>query len=162
MTTLCQKLVDLGVYKSNGPGRPSLPLVYASLEEAKEAKRAYLRTLQATRREIRRSAILRGDSPPIFKRGRKPRYTSKAEATAAKRAQDKISKERYHARVLEAIDKLAAQQINHSSTESDSPWEKTSSRGKRAAHWLTGSLAPWLTGSLASLPRPTSFFSLGR
>ena len=115
MTTLCQRLVDLGVYTSKGLGRPSL---HASLEEAKEAKRAHLQTLQATRRDICRSAILRGDSPPVFKRGRKPLYTSKAEATAATRAQDKISKERYNARLLQAIDALAAHQATAEPTRS--------------------------------------------
>ena len=125
MTTLCRKLVDLGVYTSSGPGRPSL---YDSLEEAREAKRSRLRNLQIARRAIYHAAMLRGEEPPKLKRGRKPMYTSKAEAIAAKRAQDKISKERYNARLLKAIDKLA--RINQSSTESNSEhWEKSSSSG---------------------------------
>ena len=127
MTTLCRKLVDLGVYTSSGPGKPSL---YDSLEEAREAKRSRLRNLQIARRAIYHAAMLRGEEPPKLKRGRKPMYTSKAEAITAKRAQDKISKERYNARLLKAIDKLAAQQINQSSTESDSEhWDKSSSSG---------------------------------
>ena len=103
---MCQRLVDLGVYASNGPGRPSL---YASSEEAEQAKKSRLRSLQIERRALCRSARQRGEPRPTFKRGRRPLYHSKEEAIAVKRLQDKQARDRFKARLLQALDALATE-----------------------------------------------------
>jgi len=103
MTSVCQRLVDLGVYTSTGPGRPSL---YTS-EEALRVKKSRLRSLQIERRALCRSARQRGEPRPTLKKGRRPLYHSKEEAIAAKRLQDKQARDRFKARLLQAIDNLA-------------------------------------------------------
>ena len=105
MTSVCQRLVDLGVYASSGPGRPSL---YTS-EEAQRVKKSRLRSLQIERRALCRSARQRGEPRPTFKRGRRPLYSTRDEAIAAKRLQDKEARIRFKARLLQALDNLATQ-----------------------------------------------------
>ena len=100
---MCQRLVDLGVYTSNGPGRPRL---YSS-EEARRVKKSRLRSLQIERRALCRSARQRGEPRPTFKQGRRPLYPNREEALAAKRAQDKEARDRFKARLLQALDNLA-------------------------------------------------------
>ena len=103
--TLCQKLVELGVYHSDGPGRPSL---YNSYEEALIAKRHMARNAQQQRRARIREAKLRGEDSPIFTRGRKPLYTTRLEAMEAKRQHDKLASQRYKERL-----KLALEELRH-------------------------------------------------
>ena len=103
MTSVCQRLVDLGVYASNGPGRPSL---YTS-EEAQRVKKSRLRSLQIERRALCRRARQRGEPRPTL--GRRPLYHSKEEAIAVKRLQDKQARGRFKARLLQALDNLATQ-----------------------------------------------------
>ena len=79
--TLCQRLAELGVYHSDGPGKPSL---YHSYEEALVAKRHMARRAQQERRAKIREARLRGEDSPIFTRGRKPLYMTRLEAMEAK------------------------------------------------------------------------------
>ena len=99
--TLCQRLTELGVYHSDGPGRPSL---YHSYEEALIAKRHMARKAQNERRARIRDARLRGEDLPIFARGRKPLYATKLEAIEAKRQQDKLASQRYKERVEKALE----------------------------------------------------------
>ena len=101
--TLCQRLTELGVYHSDGPGRPSL---YHSYEEALVAKRHMARKAQCERRARIRDALLRGEDLPIFKRGRKPLYATKLEALEAKRQQDKLASQRYKERLQMALEEL--------------------------------------------------------
>ena len=56
--TLCQRLAELGVYHSDGPGRPRL---YGSYEEALVAKRHLARRAQAERRARVRDARQNGE-----------------------------------------------------------------------------------------------------
>jgi len=101
--TLCQKLVELGVYHSDGPGRPRL---YDSSEESQNCKRLIARSNQLMRRAKIRMAKLNGEPSPTFPLGRRPLYPSKAEAKEAKRLQDKLSSQRYKARLLQAVQAL--------------------------------------------------------
>jgi hypothetical protein len=101
--TLCQRLAELGVYHSDGPGRPSL---YDSYEEALVAKRHMARKAQNERRARIRDARLRGEDLPIFARGRKPLYATKLEALEAKRQQDKLASQRYKERLQMALKEL--------------------------------------------------------
>ena len=94
--TLCQRLTELGVYHSDGPGKPSL---YHSYEEALVAKRHMARKAQNERRARIRDARLRGEDLPIFTRGRRPLYATKLEAMEAKRQQDKLASQRYRERM---------------------------------------------------------------
>ena len=103
MTSVCQRLVDLGVYASNGPGRPSL----YTFEEAQRVKKSRLRSLQIERRALCRNARQRGEPRPTFKRGRRPLYSTREEALAAKQLQDKEARVRFKARLLQALDTLA-------------------------------------------------------
>jgi hypothetical protein len=100
---LCQRLAELGVYHSDGPGRPSL---YHSYEEALVAKRHMARRAQQERRAKIKEARLRGEDSPIFTRGRKPLYTTKLEAMEAKRQQDKLASQRYKERLELALEEL--------------------------------------------------------
>ena len=100
--TLCQRLAELGVYHSDGPGRPSL---YHSYEEALVAKRHMARNAQQERRAKIRKARLRGEDSPIFARGRKPLHTM-LEAMEAKRQQDKLASQRYKERLQMALEEL--------------------------------------------------------
>ena len=79
--TLCQKLVELGVYHSDGPGRPRL---YDSSEESQNCKRLIARSNQLMRRAKIRMAKLNGEPSPTFPLGRRPLYPTKAEAKEAK------------------------------------------------------------------------------
>ena len=101
--TLCQRLAELGVYHSDGPGRPRL---YGSYEEALVAKRHLARRAQAERRARIREARQNGEDSPIFARGRKPLYTTKLEAMEAKRQQDKQASQRFKERVGMALEEL--------------------------------------------------------
>ena len=101
--TLCQRLVDLGVYHSDGPGRPRL---YDSSEESQLRKRLVTRANQTLRRAKLREAKLRGEAQPTFPRGRRPLYTTRAEAQEAKRLQDKQASQRYKERLAQALQAL--------------------------------------------------------
>ena len=101
--TLCHRLAELGVYHSDGPGRPRL---YGSYEEALVAKRHLARRAQAERRARIREARQNGEDSPIFARGRKPLYTTKLEAMEAKRQQDKLASQCYKDRLQMALEEL--------------------------------------------------------
>ena len=101
--TLCQRLAELGVYHSDGPGRPRLS---GSYEEALVAKRHLARRAQAERRARIREARQNGEDSPIFARGRKPLYTTRLEAMEAKRQQDKQASQRFTERVEMALEEL--------------------------------------------------------
>ena len=107
-----QRLTELGVYHSDGPGRPSLCHSY---EEALVAKRHMARKAQNERRARIRDARLRGEDLPIFKRGRKPLYATKLEALEAKRQQDKLASQRYKERVEKALDELRQRLLENNS-----------------------------------------------
>ena len=101
--TLCQRLAELGVYHSDGPGRLRL---YGSYEEALVAKRHLARRAQAERRARIRGASQNGEDSQIFARGRKPLYTTKLEALEAKRQQGKQANQRFKERVEMALEEL--------------------------------------------------------
>ena len=105
--TLCQRLVDLGVYHSDGPGRPRL---YDS-SESQYRKRLATRTNQAIRRAMIKDAKLRGETPPSFPRGRRPLCATIVEAQEAKRLQDKQASQRYKKRLAQALQALVEKNV---------------------------------------------------
>ena len=78
--TLTRALHDLGVYPTLRRGRPSL---YATKEEALDAKREQTRVAQCNRAQLKREAAEAGLPPPTFKRGRPRIYETPAESRAA-------------------------------------------------------------------------------
>ena len=80
--------------------------LYETTEEANMAKKACMHRSQISRRQILKDARLQGLEPPKFKRGRPKVYATEEEAKAAHRAQNRLCKQRYNARVLEALENL--------------------------------------------------------
>ena len=110
--TLCQRRAELGVYHSDGPGKPSL---HNSYEEALVAQRRMGKRAQQERRAKIREARLRGEDSPIFARGRKPLYMTRLEAMEAKRQQDKLASQRYKERVEKALEELRQRLLENNS-----------------------------------------------
>ena len=100
---LTGKLAELGVYEPLPRGRARL---YETKEEAVAAKRARMHFCQIARRQVLRDARLQGLEPPKFQRGRPNMYATEEEAKAAHREQNKLCKQRYTARVLQALETL--------------------------------------------------------
>ena len=100
---LSGKLAELGVYEPLPRGRVRL---YETKEEAAVAKKARMRRCQVARRQVLKDARLQGLEPPKFKRGRPKMYATEEEAKAVQRAQNKLCKQRYNARVLQALEAL--------------------------------------------------------
>ena len=100
---LTGKLAELGVYEPLPRGRARL---YETKEEAVAAKKARLHRSQLARRQVLRDARQQGMEPPKFKRGRPKMYATKEEAKAAHREQNRLCKQRYNARVLQALENL--------------------------------------------------------
>ena len=70
------------------------------------AKKACMHRSQIARRQILKDARLQGLEPPKFKRGRPKMYATEEEAEAAHREQNRLCKQRYNARVLQALEAL--------------------------------------------------------
>ena len=100
---LTGKLAELGVYEPLPRGRARL---YETKEEAVAAKKARLHRSQIARRQVIKDAQLQGMEPPKFKRGRPKMYATEEEAKAAHREQNRLCKQRYTARVLQALESL--------------------------------------------------------
>ena len=100
---LSGKLAELGVYQPLPRGRMRL---YETQEEANMARKACLHRSQLARRQILKDARMQGLEPPKFKRGRPKMYATEEEAKAAQREQNRLCKQRYNARVLEALENL--------------------------------------------------------
>jgi len=75
------------------------------------------RKAQSERRSRIRDAMLRGEDFPIFKRGRKPLYTTKLEALEAKRQQDKLASQRYKERLKLALEELRHRRLEKTRSE---------------------------------------------
>ena len=97
------KLAELGVYEPLPRGRLRQ---YETREEANLAKKASMQRSQILRRQLVKDARLQGLEPPQFKRGRPKLYATEEEAKIAQRAQNKACKQRYNARVLQALEAL--------------------------------------------------------
>ena len=97
---LTEKLAELGVYQPLPRGRVRL---YETEEEATQAKKARMQRCQVARRQLLKDAREQGVEPPKFKRGRPKMYATEEEAKAALKAQNKLCKQRYNARVLQAL-----------------------------------------------------------
>ena len=80
--------------------------MYETEEEAAEAKKARTQRCQMARRQLLKDARDQGVEPPKFKRGRPKMYATEEEARAALKAQNKLCKQRYNARVLQALETL--------------------------------------------------------
>ena len=100
---LSSKLAELGVYEPRPRGRNRL---YETQEEAAAAKRARMHFCQLARRQVIKDARMQGLEPPKFQRGRPKLYATEEEAKAAHREQNRLCKQRYNARVLEALENL--------------------------------------------------------
>jgi len=100
---LSGKLAELGVYEPLPRGRMRL---YETQEEAMAAKRARMHVCQLARRQVIKDARMQGLEPPKFKRGRPKMYATEEETKAAHREQNRLCKQRYNARVLEALENL--------------------------------------------------------
>ena len=100
---MIEKLTELGVCEPLPRGRLSR---YDTREEAALAKKASMQRSQILRRQLVKDAREQGLEPPQFKRGRPRLYTTEEEAKAAQRAQNRLCKQRYNARVLEALENL--------------------------------------------------------
>ena len=119
---LSGKLAELGVYEPQPRGRMRL---YETQEEAVAAKRARTHFCQLARRQVIKDARTQGLEPPKFKRGRPKMYATEEEAKAAHREQNRLCKQRYNARVLQALenlDKLLKQR--HTEVDDSSDEEK--------------------------------------
>ena len=91
------------------------------------AKKACMHRSQTARRQLLKDARLQGLEPPKFKRGRPKVYATEEEAKAAHSEQNRLCKQRYNARVLEALenlDKLLKQRHTLDLDGEDSPDEE--------------------------------------
>ena len=75
-------------------------------QEATLAKKASRQRSQIVRRQLLKDAREQGLEPPKFKRGRPKLYTTEEDAKVAQRAQNRLCKQRYNARVLQALEAL--------------------------------------------------------
>ena len=100
---MIEKLAELGACEPLPRGRLTR---YETKEEAAVAKKESMQRSQILRRQLLKDAREKGLEPPQFKRGRPKLYTTEEEAKAAQRAQNKLCKQRYNARVLQALETL--------------------------------------------------------
>ena len=100
---MIEKLTELGVCEPLPRGRLSR---YETRDEATLAKKASTQRSQILRRQLMKDAREQGLEPPKFKRGRPKLYTTEEEAKVSQRAQNKLCKQRYNARVLQALEAL--------------------------------------------------------
>jgi len=80
--------------------------LYETKEQATLAKEACTQRSQVARRQVRKEERLQDLEPPKFKRGRPTVYATEEEAKAAQKEQNRLCKQRYNARVLEALENL--------------------------------------------------------
>ena len=101
-----QCLTELGVHDLVPRGRSC---IYNTSEEASTVQRQQQRAAVEAQRRARQEARLAGLPEPSYQRGRRRIYATKEESLAAKRASDKLSKQKQTQRVIDAIRLLAAQ-----------------------------------------------------
>ena len=88
------------------------------------ARKACIHRSQLARRQILKDARMQGLEPPKFKRGRPKMYATEEEARAVHREQNRLCKQRYNARVLQALENLDKLLKQRHTEVDDSPDEE--------------------------------------